>query len=118
MLLRGSSDAVGADADLSDAVGGDGSSVPAGTELIAFTEAAHRLDETLDSARKALADIVGDAGTVTAAMTAAVFRGLNLTADASGIPVDDDWSGFVQASAPALGTDRFASAANSPLVAD
>jgi len=116
MLLRGSSAAVGDQADLGDAVAGDGSSVQAGRELIAFTEAAHRLDEGLRPSRDALTAVVGAPGMVQAAMTAAVFRGLNLTADASGIPIDDNWSGFVQSSAPALGTDRFASAANSAVL--
>lgn len=116
MLLRGSSQALGDDADLTDAVEGDGSSVAAGKELIAFTEAAHRLDDSLAPAREALRAAVGDAGMVQAAMTAAVFRGLNLTADASGIPIDDDWASFVTSSAPGLGTDKFASAANSPVV--
>ena len=37
-------------------------------------------------------------GMVDAAVTAAVFRGLNIAADTSGIRVDDDWVGTAQVS--------------------
>ena len=116
MLLRASSDAVGNEVDLGDAVAGPDSVVDAGAELLAFAEASHRLDDQLATTRAALAEVVGQAGMVQAAMTAAVFRGLNITADASGIPIDDDWTGFAARTATELGTSQFASAANSPAV--
>lgn len=116
MLLRASSKASDEQVDLRDAIDGDTASLAAGAELLAFTEAVHRLDDTLAETRAALSAVVGEAGMVQAAMTSAVFRGLNITADATGIPIDDDWARFVNSTAGELGTDRFASAANSPAV--
>lgn len=116
MFLRVSSNAVNEQVDLRDAVDGDTADIAAATELLAFAEAAHRLDADLPDARSALISAVGTDGMVHAAMTSAVFRGLNITADASGIPIDDDWAEFVSSTAGELGTDRFASAANSPTI--
>lgn len=119
MLLSSSSEAINASADpaaVMDADGGD-AGVPFGDELVAFTTAAHRLDDTLAPAREALASVVGRAGMVDAAMTAAIFRGLNIAADTSGIRVDDRWEGVAKDLMTSIGTGRFRTAANSPALA-
>lgn len=116
MLLGLSSGAIDEAADINAVVGrsaGDPRIAAAG-ELSAFAEAAWRRDETLDAAREALRSVVGDAGVVEAARTVAIFRSLNIAADASGIPLDDDWRGFANEFVGELGLDQFPTAANTP----
>lgn len=118
MLLGASSEAVDAEADLAVAANdsaGDGG-VPAGAELLAFTEAAHRLDDALTSARAALAAVVGRDGMIDAAVTAAIFRGLNIAADASGIRVDEPWEEIARGYVETIGIGRFRTVENSPAV--
>jgi hypothetical protein len=115
MLLRASSQALGAEVD-TGAVLGDAtdSGVEHGAVLEAYAAAAHDGDGLVD-AGAAVRDAVGGAGWVEAAMTVAAFNGLVRTADASGIPLDD---GVVSATATdrgELGLDSFGGAANSDL---
>ena len=120
MLLGSSSAAINKTADVGDAVNGSGSQVgiPYSEELIAFTEAAHRLDETLPNARQALARVVGENGMVDAAVTASIFRSLNIAADASGIRIDDHWEEIAADLATQTSANQFPTAANSPKVED
>lgn len=114
MLLGLSSGAIDETADIRAVVGDTDGGVPAGPELLAFAEAAWRRDDSLDPARDALRAVVGADGVVEAARTVAIFRSLNIAADASGIPLDDDWRGFAGDFVTDLGLDRFPTAANTP----
>ncbi len=49
-----------------------------------------------------------------ASLTVAIFRSLNLGADASGIPLDEDFAGPTRRFAGDLGLDQFSTARNSP----
>lgn len=116
MLLGASSNAIEAPADAAAVMAHDASDagVVAGHELLEFTTAVHRLDASVDATRDALEAVVGRAGMVDAAVTAAVFRGLNIAADTSGIRVDDAWHGVATHLMDTIGTGRFRTAANSP----
>ncbi len=117
MLLGASSAASDLEVETAAVMGsGEDTLVAHGAELLAFTEAAHRLDDTLPVARNALAATVGTDGMVDAAVTAAIFRSLNIAADSSGIRVDDIWEEAAKQLAADIGTDRFPTAANSPAV--
>lgn len=75
-----------AGADPNAALGGG---VPAGAELVAFTEASVGGDpHTLDASRTALEAVVGPAATVDAAAVAAAFQMMNRVANATGTPLD------------------------------
>ena len=99
---------------LAAAVEGGDAGVGHGAELAAFAEASWRRDENLAVARKALRSGVGDDGVIEAALTVAIFRSLNLAADASGIPLDESFAGHTRGFAGALGIDQFSTAKNSP----
>lgn len=89
MLLRASSDAVGAEVDLSAAVenSADGG-VEDGTVLTAFAEAVVRATDDLDTARAQALETLGPAKFVEAAATIGIFNGLVRVADSTGIPSD------------------------------
>ena len=115
MLLRASSDALGAEIDAA-VVNGDSvdSGVEHGDVLETYATSAHD-GEGLADATAAVRETVGDAGWVEAAMTVAAFNGLVRTADASGIPLDD---GVLSATADdrvQLGLAAYGGAANSDL---
>jgi|TARA_B100000902_G_scaffold345549_1_gene351682 hypothetical protein len=116
MLLSSSSAAIDKTINVSDAVNGNGSDVgiPSSEQLIAFTEAAHRVDETLSAARENLSAAIGEKGMIDAAITAAVFRSLNIAADSSGIRIDDEWEEIATHLAMETSADRFPTVANSP----
>lgn len=114
MLLGLSSDAIDESADIHAVVGDGDGAVAAGAELSAFAEAAWRRDEGLAPAREAVRAALGDAAMVEAAQTVAIFRSLNIAADASGIPLDEDWRGVAVDFVGDLGLDRFPTAANTP----
>ena len=116
MFLRASSNAIDTPADEAAITADDSedANVPAGIELIDFTTAVHRMDDTVAATRDALVAAVGQEGMVDAAVTAAVFRGLNIAADTSGIRVDDDWEGTARELMDSIGTSAFRTAANSP----
>ena len=116
MLLSSSSAAIDETINVSDAVNGNGSDVgiPSSEQLIAFTEAAHRVDETLPVARENLSAAIGEKGMIDAAITAAVFRSLNIAADSSGIRIDDEWEEIAAHLAMETSADEFPTAANSP----
>lgn len=116
MFLRASSNAIDAPADETAITAHEAAdaNVVAGAELIAFTTAVHRMDDTVAAARDALVAVVGREGMIDAAVTAAVFRGLNIAADSSGIRVDDAWEGTARELMGSIGTGEFRTAANSP----
>ncbi|MFV2040327.1 MAG: hypothetical protein ACC660_08785, partial [Acidimicrobiales bacterium] len=92
----------------------DDTHVAGGAELVVFTEAAHRLDDSLPAAREALTVAVGVDGTTEAAVTASIFRSLNIAADSSGIRIDSMWEDTAKQLMTDLGTGQFRTAANSP----
>ena len=79
MVLRASSNAIDTPADEAAITADDAedANVPAGVELIEFTTAVHRMDETVGETREALITVVGHDGMVDAAVTAA-RRGLSV----------------------------------------
>jgi hypothetical protein len=87
--------------------------IPAGSELLAFTDAVELGANDVDSARRRLADAIGAEATLEAAAIIAIFNGLVRVADGTGIQLDE---GVFTASVDErdlLGIDRFAGAANS-----
>lgn len=86
--------------------------IPAGAELLAFTNALHSTSPDLLTARAALTDVVGTDALIEAAATAAVFNGLVRVADGTGIQLDQGLQTFSEADRERLGIDRFAGAAN------
>ena len=89
MLLRASSDAVGAEVDLSAAVedAADGG-LEDGAVLTAFAEAVVRATDDLDAARARALETLGPEKFVEAAATVGIFNGLVRVADSTGIPSD------------------------------
>ena len=86
--------------------------VPAGAELLTFTNAVE-CDGDVEPARRALVDAIGDDAAQQAAAIVAVFNGLVRVADGTGIQLD---AGVFTASVDEreqLGINRFAGAANS-----
>ncbi len=118
MFLSSSSKAIDSELDITDAVIGSGadSGVPNAEMLIAFTESANRLDEDLPNIREALVKEIGEEGMVDAAITVSIFRGLNISADSSGIRVDDDWVDTAAELANQSYANEFSTAKNSPAV--
>ena len=112
MLLRASSDAIDAGADLQGAVGGSTGSVPHGGLLMAYAEAANRGPEAARALDDDVIAVVGEAGLVDAAVIVAVFNGLVRSADGIGIPLDDGMLAATVAARAVLGLDRFGGAAN------
>ena len=91
MLLRESSQAIGQSPDLGAAVHEHGSGgVPNGEVIVEFGDAVTRGTGKIEPARRALIDAVGIEGFVAAASIVGIFNGLVRTADATGIPLDDE----------------------------
>ncbi len=114
MLLRASSDAIDAGADVQGALGGSTGSVPHGELLMAYAETANRDPEAARALDGELIAAVGETGLVDAAVTVAVFNGLVRSADGIGIPLDDTMLAATADARAALGLDSFAGAANNP----
>jgi len=112
MLLRASSDAIDAGADLRGAVGGATGSVPHGGLLMAYAEAANRDPEAARVLDGEVITAIGEAGLVDAAVTVAVFNGLVRSADGIGIPLDDSMLAATAEARAVLGLDAFVGAAN------
>lgn len=115
MLLRASSQAIGAEAKLEAAIGEGDSGLPHGELLTHFAEVATRGSEELASVRDALLAAVGGAGLVEAAATTGIFNGLVRVADATGVPVDEGTLSRSQNFREALSLNDFAGATNSDL---
>ena len=112
MLLRASSDAIDAGADLQGAVGGSTGSVPHGGLLMAYAEAATRDPEAARALDDDVPAVGREAGLGAAAVTVAVFNGLVRSADGIGIPLDDGMLAATVDARAVLGLDRFVGAAN------
>lgn len=115
-LLRASSEHIGQSVDLEATVGGSGADgIPHGDALVRFAEAVTRGSEDVDAARAALRDALGEAGFVEAAAIVGIFNGLVRTADASGIPLDEDTLHGSTEFRERLGLNAFGGARNSAL---
>lgn len=87
--------------------------VPAGPELLAFTNAVELGQGDIDATRAALADTIGDEATLEAAAIVAIFNGLVRVADGTGIQLDGGVFGASIDEREQLEINRFAGAANS-----
>ena len=87
--------------------------IPAGPELLAFTNAVELGDGDIDGTRHALAAVIGDQGTTEAAAIIAIFNGLVRVADGTGIQLDDGMFNASVIERESLDINRFAGAANS-----
>jgi hypothetical protein len=119
MLLRASSEFAGEKADLGASVGrgGDGG-IPHGDRLLRFAAAVTRGDDDsdeTDAARLALRAAVGEAAFVDAAAIVGIFNGLVRTADATGIPLDENTLHTSSGFRVDLALNDFAGAANTSL---
>lgn len=108
-LLRASSSLLGAELEL-DRTLADGSGVPCGDLLLAFTVAAHNDRDDLGVTRQRLLGAVGPAGLIEAALTVGVFNGLTRVADATGIVLDGGTLAATRDLRAALGLNAFAGA--------
>jgi len=112
-LLRESSKALGAPADLAALTDPDSDAgVACGRLLKAFARAALLEPERLGEQARRLRAAVGEEGWLEAVSTLAAFEGLARVADATGIEVDDQVFASSVEFRAALGIDRFRSAAN------
>ena len=117
MLLRASSEKLGAEAEIDATVGRGGSGgVPDGETLVRFAEAVCR-GEDVEGPRRGVLEAVGPAGFLEAACIVGIFNGLVRTADATGIPLDDGTLQSTREFRAELGLDAYAGAANSNLAA-
>ena len=87
--------------------------VPAGSELLAFTNAVELGQGDIDTARAALAEAIGDEATLEAAAIIAIFNGLVRVADGTGIQLDEGVFAASAAERERFDINRFAGAANS-----
>ena len=113
-LLRESSKALGAPADLEAALTDPASDagVPHGGILKAFARAALLEPERLAARGDAVRSALGEEAWLEAVSTVAAFEGLVRVADATGIEVDDQVYASSVDFRAALGIDRYRSAAN------
>ena len=111
-----SSEANGLTVDLEGALDADhvgDVGIPAGTELLAFTNAVELGQGDIDETRRALAAVIGDEGAIEAAAIIAIFNGLVRVADGTGIQLDDGVFTASVIERESLDINRFAGAANS-----
>jgi|TARA_B110000238_G_scaffold113100_1_gene122736 hypothetical protein len=87
--------------------------VPAGAELLAFTNAVELDHDDIDATRTALADVIGRQATLEAAAIIAIFNGLVRVADGTGIQLDQGVFTASIEERDLLGINEFAGAANS-----
>lgn len=111
-----SSEANGLTADLEGALDPDhvgDVGIPAGPELLAFTNAVEIGRGDIDETRRALAAVIGDRGAIEAAATIAIFNGLVRVADGTGIQLDDGVFNASITERDSLHINDFAGAVNS-----
>jgi len=115
VLLRASSEALGAQADLEGTLGRGDGGVEHGELMTRFAEAATRGSDDLDARRAETLEVLGPERFVEVAATVGIFNGLVRVADATGIPLD---SGTLAASSEIrvqLGLNAFSGASSSDL---
>lgn len=87
--------------------------IPAGPELLAFTNAVELGRGDIDETRRALAAVIGDQGAIEAAAIIAIFNGLVRVADGTGIQLDDGVFNASVTERESLHINHFAGAVNS-----
>jgi len=87
--------------------------VPAGAELLAFTNAVELGHGDIEATRAGLAARIGDDATLETAAIIAIFNGLVRVADGTGIQLDRGVFTASIVDRDVLGIDRFVGAANS-----
>lgn len=87
--------------------------IPAGPELLAFTNAVELGRGDIDETRRALAAVIGDQGAIEAAAIIAIFNGLVRVADGTGIQLDDGVFNASVTERDSLHINDFAGAVNS-----
>lgn len=87
--------------------------IPAGAELLAFTNAVELGRGDIDETRRALAAVIGDQGAIEAAAIIAIFNGLVRVADGTGIQLDDGVFSASVTERDSLRINDFAGAVNS-----
>jgi len=87
--------------------------IPAGPELLAFTNAVELGGGDIDETRRAVAAAIGDQGAIEAAAIIAIFNGLVRVADGTGIQLDDGVFNASVAERDSLHINDFAGAVNS-----
>ena len=118
VLLRASSKAIGAAADLEGAIGTGDGALPNGALLLRFSEAATRASDDLGAARSQLIAAIGAEAFVEAAATVGIFNALVRVADATGIPLDDSTRDASVQLRSQLGLNAFGSSRNTNLEAE
>ena len=118
MLLRASSKAIGAAADLEGAIGTGDGGLPHGALLLRFSEAATRVTDDLAAARSQLIAAIGAEACVEAAATVGIFSALVRVADATGIPLDDSTRDASVEIRSRLGLNAFGGSRNTNLEAE
>ena len=111
-----SSEANGLAVDLEGALDADhvgDVGIPAGPELLAFTNAVDLGRGDIDETRRALAAVIGDQGAIEAAAIIAIFNGLVRVADGTGIQLDDGVFNASVTERDSLHINHFAGAVNS-----
>ncbi|MCR9277075.1 MAG: hypothetical protein NXH85_03800 [Pseudomonadaceae bacterium] len=110
-------DEASTDVDLSALVGADrdSSGVSAGSELIAFAEAALGDDATtIRAARDSVKEALGTAAMIDAAGIIANFQRMVRIADGTGIPLDPTVAAMTADLRAQLGINQYGSAGNTP----
>ena len=87
--------------------------IPAGPELLAFTNAVELGRGDINETRRALAAVIGDQGAIEAAAIIAIFNGLVRVADGTGIQLDDGVFNASVSERDSLHINGFAGAVNS-----
>ena len=87
--------------------------IPAGPELLAFTNAVELGRSDINETRRALAAVIGDQGAIEAAAIIAIFNGLVRVADGTGIQLDDGVFNASVTERDSLHINDFAGAVNS-----
>ncbi len=116
MLLRVSGKVQGRVVDAGAVTTGEsvGSGVRAGSELIAFAEAAVRDSDELPAARSGVAKALGEEALVDAAAIIGNFQRMVRIADGTGIPLDPPMAILSAGLRSELGIDAYVSAKNTP----
>jgi len=113
VLLRASSEALGAQADLEATLGRGDGGVEHGELMARFAEASTRGNDDLDALRRQALEVLGPERFVEVAATVGIFNGLVRVADATGIPLDHGTRKVSSELRAHLGLNAFAGARNS-----
>ena len=113
MLLRGSGQHFGIDYDLQSIYGAQEDRIRHAPELLAYADAFYtRNSNSLDVARRLLAEAIGNAALVDAAGIVSIFEAVVRVADSTGTPLEDYKVEVSEELRQDLGINDFPSAKN------